>query len=86
MRVPGRLALGAAAAGVLIGGAVPGWPSAASAAAHRPAAAAVSAARRAATPPAVQAKGAALENVATGALLWSRGLDTRRPIGSITMS
>ena len=84
MRVPGRLALGAAAAGVLIGGAVPAWPSAASAAAHRPAAAAVSAARRAATPPAVQAKGAALENVVTGALLWSRGLNTRRPIGSIT--
>ena len=83
MRVPGRLALGAAAAAVLIGGAVPAWPSAASAAAHRPAAAAVSAARRAATP-AVQAKGAALENVVTGALLWSRGLDTKRPIGSIT--
>ena len=84
MRVPGRLALGAAAAGVLIGGAVPAWPSAASAAAHRPAAAADSAARRAATPPAVQAEGAALENVVTGALLWSRGLNTRRPIGSIT--
>ena len=84
MRVPGRLALGAAAAGVLIGGAVPAWPSAASAAAHRPAAAPVSAARRAAAPPAVQARGAALENVVTGALLWSRGLDIRRPIGSIT--
>ncbi len=93
MRVPGRLALGAAAAGVLIGGAVPAWPLAASAAAyrpaaavsaHRPPAAAVSAARRAGAPPAVQAKGAALENAATGALLWSRGLDTKRPIGSIT--
>jgi serine-type D-Ala-D-Ala carboxypeptidase (penicillin-binding protein 5/6) len=104
MRVPGRLALGAAAAGVLIAGAVPAWPSAASAAAHRPAgaalavhrpaAAALAAARRAAAPPAVQAKGApppavqakgaALENAATGALLWSRDLDTRRPIASIT--
>ena len=91
--MPGRLALGAAAAGVLIAGAVPAWPLAASAAAyrpaaalsaHRPPAAVLSPARRAGAPPAVQAKGAALENAATGALLWSRGLDTKRPIGSIT--
>jgi len=34
--------------------------------------------------PAVQARGAALENAATGAVLWSRGLDTKRPIASIT--
>jgi len=98
--MPGRLALGTAAAGVLIAAAGPAWPLAASASAaarrpaaapsaHRPPTAALSLARRAgAAPavhaPAVQAKGAALENAATGALLWSRGLDTKRPIGSIT--
>jgi serine-type D-Ala-D-Ala carboxypeptidase (penicillin-binding protein 5/6) len=32
----------------------------------------------------VQARGAALENAATGALLWSRGLTTERPMASIT--
>lgn len=32
----------------------------------------------------VRAKGGVLANAATGGLLWSRGLDTERPIGSIT--
>ena len=35
-------------------------------------------------PAGVQAKGAVLADVATGTRLWSRGLDTELPIGSIT--
>jgi D-alanyl-D-alanine carboxypeptidase (penicillin-binding protein 5/6) len=34
-------------------------------------------------PAGVQAKGAAVANAATGQVLWSLGLDTERPIGSI---
>ena len=72
MRLPGRLALAAAAGGVLIGSVVTTQTVPASAA-TRPSA-----------PSGVHAPGAALENEATGRLLWSRGLDTKRPIGSIT--
>jgi serine-type D-Ala-D-Ala carboxypeptidase (penicillin-binding protein 5/6) len=79
MRLPGRLALAAAAGGVLIGWAVPAQTALAA-----PAAQSTLAAHRVAPPPAVQARGAALENAATGALLWSRALDTKRPIASIT--
>ena len=32
----------------------------------------------------MQARGAALENASTGTVLWSRALDTKRPIASIT--
>ena len=35
-------------------------------------------------PSGVAAKAAAVENAATGRLLWSRGLDTERPMASIT--
>jgi D-alanyl-D-alanine carboxypeptidase (penicillin-binding protein 5/6) len=35
-------------------------------------------------PSGVGARSAAVENAATGRLLWSRGLNTERPIGSIT--
>lgn len=35
-------------------------------------------------PGGVQAKAAAIENASTGARLWSRGLNTERPMGSIT--
>jgi serine-type D-Ala-D-Ala carboxypeptidase (penicillin-binding protein 5/6) len=35
-------------------------------------------------PRGVKAKGGVLADAATGTLLWSRGLDTERPIGSIT--
>jgi D-alanyl-D-alanine carboxypeptidase (penicillin-binding protein 5/6) len=45
----------------------------------RPAAAAP-----AAGPSGVDAKAAAVENASTGALLWSRDLNTERPVGSIT--
>jgi D-alanyl-D-alanine carboxypeptidase (penicillin-binding protein 5/6) len=34
-------------------------------------------------PSGVKAKGGVLANAATGGLLWSRGLDTERPIGSV---
>jgi serine-type D-Ala-D-Ala carboxypeptidase (penicillin-binding protein 5/6) len=36
------------------------------------------------SPSGVKAKGAVLANAATGGLLWSRDLDTERPIGSVT--
>src|SRR5689334_11688861 len=51
-----------------------------------PAAAASSAAGRAAAsgPSGVAAPAAAVENAATGALLWSRELNTERPMASIT--
>jgi serine-type D-Ala-D-Ala carboxypeptidase (penicillin-binding protein 5/6) len=91
MRLPTRLASLAAAGGVLIGWAAAAQPAAGSvvAAAVPPAAVApvsanVSAAPAASAPAGVQAKGAALENAATGGLLWSRALDTKRPMGSIT--
>ncbi|HZC60234.1 MAG TPA: serine hydrolase [Streptosporangiaceae bacterium] len=35
-------------------------------------------------PRGVQAKGGALANAATGAVLWSRGMNTKLPMGSIT--
>jgi D-alanyl-D-alanine carboxypeptidase (penicillin-binding protein 5/6) len=38
----------------------------------------------AAGPRGVKAKGAVLANAATDAVLWSRGLDTERPMGSVT--
>jgi D-alanyl-D-alanine carboxypeptidase (penicillin-binding protein 5/6) len=88
MRLPGRLALAAAAGGILIGGAVPAQPARAQPARAQPARAAAAraaaaAAARPAGPSGVQARGAALENAATGARLWSRALDTKRPIGSL---
>ncbi|MDQ2811995.1 MAG: D-alanyl-D-alanine carboxypeptidase [Actinomycetota bacterium] len=43
-----------------------------------------SAAARASAPAGVQAKAAAVENAATGRLLWSRNLNTERPMASIT--
>jgi D-alanyl-D-alanine carboxypeptidase (penicillin-binding protein 5/6) len=45
---------------------------------------AASAAPRASAPDGVQAKAAAVENAATGKLLWSRDLNTERPMASIT--
>ena len=89
MRLPGRPALVAAAAGVLIGWAVPAQPALAAPAArgtpvaHRTPAHAATAAVRTAAPSGVRARGAALENAGTGRLLWSRAVDTKRPIASI---
>ena len=86
MRLPGRLALAAAAGGILAGWVAPGQAVPASAittgASARVAAATLSA--RTPAPSGVHAPGAALANEATGQLLWSRGLDTKRPMGSIT--
>ena len=87
MRLPGRLAL-AAAGGILIGGAVPAQAARAAAAGAQPARAqparaVAAAAPRPAGPSGVEARGAALENVATGARLWSRARDTKRPIASL---
>jgi D-alanyl-D-alanine carboxypeptidase (penicillin-binding protein 5/6) len=87
MRLPGRLALAAAAGGILAGWLVPSQAAPASATTGASAQIAPASARTgppAATGPSgVQAPGAALENEVTGQLLWSRGLDTKRPIGSI---
>jgi D-alanyl-D-alanine carboxypeptidase (penicillin-binding protein 5/6) len=82
MRLPGRLALAAAASGVLSGVLI-GWAVPAQTALAAPAAVAAPAAHRV-TPPAVQARGAAVENASTGTVLWSRALDTKRPMASIT--
>jgi serine-type D-Ala-D-Ala carboxypeptidase (penicillin-binding protein 5/6) len=49
-----------------------------------PAAGAVTRAASTAGPAGVGARSAAVENAATGHLLWSRGLNTERPIASIT--
>jgi D-alanyl-D-alanine carboxypeptidase (penicillin-binding protein 5/6) len=68
MHLPGRLAL-AAAGGVLIGSVLATQAVPANAATG---------------PSGVHAPGAALENDATGKVLWSRGFDAKRPIGSIT--
>lgn len=68
MRLPGRLALAAAAGGVLIGSVLATQAVPANAATG---------------PSGVHAPGAGLENNATGQVLWSRGFDTKRPIGSI---
>jgi len=53
-------------------------------AATAPTAGAAPAAPASAGPAGVGAKSAAVENAATGRLLWSRGLDTERPMASIT--
>jgi serine-type D-Ala-D-Ala carboxypeptidase (penicillin-binding protein 5/6) len=96
MRLPARLSAVALSAGLLVTLAATG-PAAASAghaaatghaAARSVAASAGHAAARSVAaaryPGGVQAPGAALENAATGALLWSRGLTTERPMASIT--
>ncbi|HEY0718117.1 MAG TPA: serine hydrolase [Streptosporangiaceae bacterium] len=89
MRLPGRLILAAAAGGILAGWLVPGQPGPA-AAATTGASVRIAPAGEKTGPPTgtapsgVHAPGAALENDGTGQLLWSRGLDTERPIGSIT--
>ena len=54
------------------------------AASAAPAASAASAASSSAGPAGVSAKSAAVEVAATGRLLWSRGLNTERPMASIT--
>jgi serine-type D-Ala-D-Ala carboxypeptidase (penicillin-binding protein 5/6) len=80
MRLLARLVPLAIAGGVLAGGVLTGW------AAPVPPAAALAVTRLAGRtgPAGVHAKGAAVENAATGTLLWSRALDTERPMGSIT--
>jgi D-alanyl-D-alanine carboxypeptidase (penicillin-binding protein 5/6) len=57
---------------------------AAAAAPAAPARAASSPLALAGAPRAVQAKGGALADAATGAVLWSRGMNTELPMGSIT--
>ena len=76
--LPASSAAVAIAAAFLISSAVASAPPATAAAAPlRPAAAA-------AGPPAVQARGADLVNAVTRRQLWSRALNTRRPMASIT--
>jgi D-alanyl-D-alanine carboxypeptidase (penicillin-binding protein 5/6) len=78
MRLPARLASVAAAAGLLIGWAVPAQPAGASMASV------LAGPSGRSGPSGIRAPGAAVENAATGHVLWSRALDTRRPMGSIT--
>jgi D-alanyl-D-alanine carboxypeptidase (penicillin-binding protein 5/6) len=54
------------------------------ASAVRPAASPAAVGASAIGPSGVRAKAAAIENAATGTLLWSRGLNTERPMASIT--
>ncbi len=86
MRLPGCLALAAAAGGILAGWLVPSQAAPAAAATTgasvRIAAATIRPASSA--PAGVHALGAALEDADTDQVLWSRAADTKRPIGSIT--
>jgi D-alanyl-D-alanine carboxypeptidase (penicillin-binding protein 5/6) len=75
VRVTGLVAGLALAAGAL---------AAAPASAAAPAAPAASASSVAAGPAGVGARSAAVQDVVTGKLLWSRGLNTERPMASIT--
>jgi D-alanyl-D-alanine carboxypeptidase (penicillin-binding protein 5/6) len=92
MRMPGRLALAAAAGAILAGWLVPGPIATASASASATAATTTGASARPSSatisprtpaPTGVHALGAALEEN-SGRLLWSRAADTKRPIGSLT--
>ena len=100
MRLPARFSALALAGALLLVpvGAAPALAAPATAATRAAAAAPAAPARLAsaaspasATSPAlaraprgVQAKGGALANAATGAVLWSRGMNTKLPMGSIT--
>ncbi len=78
MRVPARFSALALAGALLLA------PVAAAPAAVASAAAPAGHASPARAPRGVQAEGGALANAATGAVLWSRGMNTERPMGSIT--
>ncbi len=89
MRVPARFSA-LALAGALLLAPVAAAPAAVAATAT-PAATASPAGLATATsaaiarsPRGVQAEGGALVNAATGAVMWSRGMNTERPMGSIT--
>jgi serine-type D-Ala-D-Ala carboxypeptidase (penicillin-binding protein 5/6) len=84
MRLPGRLTLAAATGAVLVGSVLATQVLPADAASRATGASRAPGATGATGPSGVHAPGAALENDATGRLLWSRGFDTKRPIGSIT--
>jgi D-alanyl-D-alanine carboxypeptidase (penicillin-binding protein 5/6) len=86
MRLPGRLALAAAAGGILAGWLVPSQaaPAAAATTGASVRIAATTIRPASSAPAGVHALGAALENADTGQVLWSRAVDTKRPIGSIT--
>jgi serine-type D-Ala-D-Ala carboxypeptidase (penicillin-binding protein 5/6) len=95
MRVPARLSVLCLAGGLVFAQAVPAARAARTGPAARahtappahaaPAAHTTPAARAAASyPGGVLARGAAVEHAGTGKLLWSRNLNTERPMGSIT--
>jgi D-alanyl-D-alanine carboxypeptidase (penicillin-binding protein 5/6) len=71
--------LATASAALLIGVAAAGPVSASTAAPQ----ASTAAPQASAGPTGIRIKGGALANAATGQILWSEGLDTERPIGSI---
>ncbi len=72
------------ATGLLAGAVLAACAALTAAAPAASAAPVASAAPSAAGPGGVGAESAAIENAATGALLWSRGLNTERPMASIT--
>lgn len=78
VRVTGLLAGAVLAASAAMTAAAPTAPASASARASAAMASTVTG------PAAVGAKSAAVENAATGGLLWSRGLNTERPMASLT--
>ncbi len=82
IRVCGLLAGTALAASAVLGAAAPAARASATTASATTASAAISTAS--AAPSGVGALSAAVENAATGRLLWSRGLNTERPMASIT--
>jgi D-alanyl-D-alanine carboxypeptidase (penicillin-binding protein 5/6) len=83
MHLPARLSALALAGTLLL---APVTAAPARAATGRPAghAAAVTGAAHARSPRGVQAEGGALVDAASAAVMWSRGMNTERPMGSIT--
>lgn len=84
MRVPVRLSAICLAGGLLLAQAAPAAQAAPTARAAHTSHAAPAILAAAHYPDGVQAKGAAVMDAGTGKLLWSRRLNTERPMGSIT--
>jgi D-alanyl-D-alanine carboxypeptidase (penicillin-binding protein 5/6) len=84
VRATGFLAGAVLAACAALTATAPAAAAAPSAAAAAPAVPSAATASVAAGPGGVGAKSAAVENAANGRLLWSRGLNTERPMASIT--
>ena len=86
MHLPARFSALALAGALLLAPSRPGRPAVAGTAAPAGPAAGTTPARATlpAPPPACRPAGGALVGVVTGAVMWSRGMNTERPMGSIT--